>query len=825
MAIPALVLLLLSCVAHRALAQTAPSGAAGPADSVFVLPGSAVAGTSAAPLSAGGAPAYAADRFGAAQAALALPAGALLATAPLPQLPTGGAARTLHAAVKCAPAAAAAGPLFLMGLSDGGAAPNSLSEHFAVFVAAPGAANATAVSPAFQVSPLAGSAISAGVPIDGVTTSAKFLNPTASAVNPVTGFVYVVDKGDNAIRAISRAGVVSTIAGNLSGAAGFANSAAGTSASFSNPLGICIDPVNYAFLLVCDTANRRIRRVSLTPPYAVTTVAGTGVSGGVDGPALLNATFQSPVGITMDRSGNVFVGDIGTTAKIRMLSADGSTVSTLVGTGAVGNTGPGYFAGNATMLSSPRGIALHPSNPSVLYIADQGNFCIRKVDASAGLTSGAVNVSTFAGQCGTFGFADGPATSALFGGNGAGTGPYGISVDGAGYVFVADQGSSRIRRISPAGFVKSVVGGGVTSGANLFGVGDSMFLSTPTGIASADGAALGAGSLVITAFGNNRVLLAATSGVAAFTAPLCDATWHTVDALSDPVLGLALYVDGALAASNASGASNLWTAGGAAVALSVGGSPRVGASAYFSGLLADVRVYNRTLTQAELTALAQPALPSFTNAAAWPATQTSSATNYTWTCVAGSSGGPPVILARSPADGSWAFAGGVASLTCTTCPPGSWSAANATACTSCPGGALNQSFTGGSSISVCASPSPSPSGTSSPSVSGTPPASLTPSPSSTPSLSSSPTPTLSTTSTSSLTSSTTPSPTLSLSATPTPTSTQTPTPSNTPTPTQTPSPSSVPNVVVAFNLTLAPSAMGGTTLTGEQEASARLGAA
>jgi sugar lactone lactonase YvrE len=277
----------------------------------------------------------------------------------------------------------------------------------------------------------------AGVPgaANGTGTAASFRNPTGVAVDP-SGNVYVADSYNNLIREISPGGVVSTLAG--SGAMGSTN-ATGTAASFNYPYGIGIDPSGN--LYVSDTSNELMRKIA--PGAVVSTMAGTGATGFMNGAGTV-ATFDVPIGLAVDSSGNVYVADEYNNA-IREITPAG-VVSTLAGSGAAGAANG---TGTAASFSTPYGVGVDSSGN--VYVADTGNNLVRKI------TPGGV-VTTLAGS-GAAGTANGTGTAASF------SGPAGIGVDSAGNIYVGDAFNNLIRKITPAGVVTTLAGTGA-AGAN-----------------------------------------------------------------------------------------------------------------------------------------------------------------------------------------------------------------------------------------------------------------------------------------------------------------------------------------------------------------------
>jgi sugar lactone lactonase YvrE len=153
---------------------------------------------------------------------------------------------------------------------------------------------------------------------DGVGPAARFDTPSGIALGP-DGAIYVADTGNNAIRRVTPAGVVTTVAGGR--VAGYRDGLV-LDAEFDAPVGVAVDPAGR--ILVADTYNDRIRAIDRGG--SVTTIAGSGQRGHQDGPAL-DAQFDTPCGIAVDRKGNIFVADAGN-GVIRRIDTSGQ-VSTV----------------------------------------------------------------------------------------------------------------------------------------------------------------------------------------------------------------------------------------------------------------------------------------------------------------------------------------------------------------------------------------------------------------------------------------------------------------------------------------------------------------
>lgn len=298
------------------------------------------------------------------------------------------------------------------------------------------------ITPGGAVTTLAGLAGSAGT-ADGTGVAARFNNPYGIAVDPAAA-LHVADASNHALRSVTPAAAVSTPAG-LAGSAG-ADNGTGAAARFSSPLGVAVDPAGNRY--VADSANNTIRMV--TPAGEVTTIAGTaGVAGSADGTGAA-ASFNSPRGIARDTGGNLYVADFNNYT-IRKI-APGGVVTTFAGTaGAPITVGNGDGTGNAARFAGPWGLAIDSAGN--LYVAESNGSTIRKI-TPAGV------VTTFAGNLGNPGAADGTGTAAQF------RAPAGVATDADDNIYVADTFNCTIRKITPAAVVTTVAGQALACGSN-----------------------------------------------------------------------------------------------------------------------------------------------------------------------------------------------------------------------------------------------------------------------------------------------------------------------------------------------------------------------
>jgi sugar lactone lactonase YvrE len=232
-------------------------------------------------------------------------------------------------------------------------------------------------------------------------------------------------------------GVVTTFAGSAT--AGYADGS-GTAALFSNPAGMASDANGNIY--VCDVFNNRIRKIA--PDGTVTTIAGNGVAGNSDGPAL-SAQFYAPQGLAVDAQGNIFVADFGNSL-IREIVAATHTVKTYAGNGYVGHVDGDAL--KTAEFNGPSGIAVDASGN--VYVADRNNNMIRKI-TSAGVVSTIAGTKTPGYVNGTVNTTTGTYASFRY--------PSGLVLDKDGNIYVADLGNSAIRKITPATVVTTIAGG------------------------------------------------------------------------------------------------------------------------------------------------------------------------------------------------------------------------------------------------------------------------------------------------------------------------------------------------------------------------------
>jgi len=212
------------------------------------------------------------------------------------------------------------------------------------------------------------------------------------------------------------------------------------SAQLNYPAGIAVD--NSGNIYIADASNNRIRKINTSG--IISTIAGTGVIGySGDGGLATAAQISQPHGVAVDNSGNVYIADNGNHC-IRMINTSG-TITTIAGTGVAGYTGDGGPAASAE-LNSPTDISIDATGN--IFIADWGNHSIRKISVTNTIT-------TVAGT-GTAGYSGdgGNAISAQL------KAPYGLMVDASGNLYISDAGNARLRKVNSSGIINTIAGNG-----------------------------------------------------------------------------------------------------------------------------------------------------------------------------------------------------------------------------------------------------------------------------------------------------------------------------------------------------------------------------
>jgi sugar lactone lactonase YvrE len=309
----------------------------------------------------------------------------------------------------------------------------------------------------------------------GAATGAELDAPAAVALDGADN-LYIADKTNNVIRKVTAAtGIINTVAGNgtactTSASTGCMDGGVATSAELNVPQGVAVDGAGN--LYIADTGDESIRMVAAATGI-ISTVAGNGTAGySGDGAAATAAELRKPAGLAVDGAGNVYIADE-QNVRIREVAAATGIISTVAGGGSAtfsaGNAcpgtptatatdafGDGCPAINATTADSARFVI--PASVTVdgagnLYIGDSAAAMVREVTEASGI------ISAVAGNGTTGSSGDGTAaTSAQL------RAPAGVSVDGAGNLYIADEGNQRIRKVLSATGIISTVAGTGTAG-------------------------------------------------------------------------------------------------------------------------------------------------------------------------------------------------------------------------------------------------------------------------------------------------------------------------------------------------------------------------
>ena len=319
----------------------------------------------------------------------------------------------------------------------------------------------------------------------GSATGARLNYPRGVAVDG-SGNLYIADQDNHSIRKVDTAGTITTVAGTGTGSFG-GDGGQATAAGLNKPNSVALD--GSGNLYIADWYNHRIRKVDTAG--TITTVAGTGSYGfSGDGGQATAAQLFFPESVAVDGSGNLYIVDT-SNRRIRKVDTAG-TITTFAGTGTNGFSGDGGQA-TAAQLNRPRGAAADGSGN--LYIADQYNRRIRKVDTAGTITT-FVGVGT-----GGFGGDGGPATGALL---------YfpRVTVDGSGNLYIADASNHRVRKVDTAGTITTVAGTGTSGTSGDGGPATEAQLNLPSGVAVD-----GSGNLYIADTSNHRIRKVDSSGI------------------------------------------------------------------------------------------------------------------------------------------------------------------------------------------------------------------------------------------------------------------------------------------------------------------------
>lgn len=308
------------------------------------------------------------------------------------------------------------------------------------------------VNTAGIISAFAGTSVLGGTGNGGPATAATFIGPYGIAADGL-GNVYVADYSTNEIRTIGPTGTIFHAVGTGTACMG-GDGGPATSGGVNRPWGLACDNSNNVY--IADYSNNRIRKINAVSG-TISTIAGIGPAGytGDGGPAT-SAQLLNPTGVAVDPSGNVYIADMGNHV-IRMINTAG-IISTVVGTGASGDSNDGIMATDAK-LNVPRDVGADAAGN--IYVVEEATSRIRFVNHTTGI------MTTVAGGNGWGLTGDGgPATAAKMGW------PCSIALDAAGNMYVADYGNHTVRKIGAVPLPS-------TSVARLASIGDISVYPNP----------------------------------------------------------------------------------------------------------------------------------------------------------------------------------------------------------------------------------------------------------------------------------------------------------------------------------------------------------
>jgi sugar lactone lactonase YvrE len=302
----------------------------------------------------------------------------------------------------------------------------------------------------------------------GPATQAALDHPWDQVVD-AAGNLLIVDGDNHRIRKVGQDGIITTVAGSGPvgyGKGGFSGDGGPAfQARLYDPAGAIIDPTGG--LLIADWTNNRVRRVD--PAGIITTIAGNGKPGfsGDGGPATA-ARLNGPFQLALDSQGNLYIADGGNN-RVRKVSLDGIITTVAGGGHPADGRGDGGLATQAR-LRFLIGVCVDPAGN--LFVTDFPDGRVRKVS-----TDGTISTVAGGGHPADGVGDGGPATEARL------DGPYFITLDAGGNLFIAENRGERIRKVSPAGLITTVAGTGQIGYTGDGGPATAAQLNSPNGIA------------------------------------------------------------------------------------------------------------------------------------------------------------------------------------------------------------------------------------------------------------------------------------------------------------------------------------------------------
>jgi sugar lactone lactonase YvrE len=387
------------------------------------------------------------------------------------------------------------------------------------------------ISPLGEVSTYAGSGATTGINAQG--EYASFNEPVGIDINN-DGIVYVGEYSNNLVRQIGTQRYVTTLAGCFCGGI---DDEEGIMAGFKNPFGVAVGYGGDIF--VADYNSNKIRRI--TPDGNVSTLAGSGVAGKIDGVGG-SASFRSPADVAVDNDGNVYVADAGNSL-IRKIVATGYSITPNLPNGLYFNSATGQISGTPSEFLNPTIFTVTAYNKDgsskaefTLSIPDLNNYSTRVFKQNVEIVQfnpvpnnenikhySEVTTLTYMPptQTAVEGKDDGPISTAKF------SQPQGLAKDAAGNIYVTEKTGNRIRKINfSTGQVTTVAGdisaiNGLTGQTNANGTAARFWTPTDVVVDSH-------GNLFVTDMNNHGIRKITPAGnVTLFAGPVVRATGMT----------------------------------------------------------------------------------------------------------------------------------------------------------------------------------------------------------------------------------------------------------------------------------------------------------